>query len=42
VLVWTHCEATGAVLGRLQERAEGWAEVVRVTFEPEGADVRSL
>jgi homoserine kinase len=42
VLVWTHCEATGVVLERLRERAAGWAEVQRVAFEPEGADVRAL
>ncbi|MBA2513525.1 MAG: homoserine kinase [Solirubrobacterales bacterium] len=42
VLVWTHCEATGVVLERLKERAEGWAEVQRVTFESEGANVRAL
>nr|MBA2512888.1 homoserine kinase [Solirubrobacterales bacterium] len=42
VLVWTHCEATGVVLERLEELAEGWAEVQRVTFESEGANVRAL
>lgn len=42
VLVWTHREATGAVIGGLQERTHGWAEVRRVAFEPEGADVRAL
>lgn len=42
VLLWTHYEATGAVLGRAQELAEGWAEVLHVPFEPMGADVRAL
>jgi len=42
VLVWTHYEATGAVLGRLRGEAEGWAEVMHVPFEPMGADVREL
>jgi len=42
VLVWTHYEATGAVLARLRERTEGWADVLRVPFEEHGADVRSL
>jgi len=30
------------VLGRLEQLAEGWAEVRRVPFTPTGADVRSL
>jgi len=42
VLVWTHYEATGSVLSRLLERAEGWADVMHVPFEPMGADVRAL
>ncbi len=42
VLVWTHYEATGAVLGRLRELATGWADVLHVPFEPQGADVRAL
>jgi homoserine kinase len=39
VLVWSHYEQTAAVAERLRERAEGWAEVLRVPFEPQGADV---
>jgi homoserine kinase len=39
VLVWTHYEQTAAVAERLHERAEGWAEVLRVPFESQGADV---
>ncbi len=42
VLLWTHYEATGAVLGRARERAAGWADVLHVPFEPMGADVRAL
>jgi homoserine kinase len=42
VLVWTHYSATGAVHARLVERAEGWADVMRVPFEEHGADVREL
>ncbi len=39
VLVWSHYEQTAAVAERLRERAEGWADVVRVPFESQGADV---
>jgi homoserine kinase len=39
VLVWSHYEQTAAVAERLRERADGWAEVLRVPFEPQGADV---
>lgn len=42
VLVWSDFESTGAVYARLQERAEGWAEVYRVPFTAVGAEVRSL
>jgi homoserine kinase len=42
VLVWCHYEATAAVYAALQREAEGWAEVMRAPFEPQGADVRSL
>jgi homoserine kinase len=42
VLVWTHYEQTAAVTQRLRERAEGWAEVLRVPFESQGADVRQI
>ncbi len=42
VLVWTHYSATGSVYQRLMERAEGWAQVLRVPFEEHGADVREL
>jgi homoserine kinase len=42
VLFWTHYEATGAVVKRLKPAAAGWAEVMHVPFEPQGADVREL
>jgi homoserine kinase len=42
VLVWTHYEATGPVMRRLEALAEGWADVQRAGFEPQGADVREL
>ena len=42
VLFWTHYEATGAVDGRLKPATAGWATVMHVPFEPQGADVREL
>jgi homoserine kinase len=42
VLVWTHYEQTGAVVDALRREAAGWAEVIRVPFEPQGADVSGL
>jgi homoserine kinase len=42
VLFWTQADATGAVVGKLRREAEGWAEVLRAPFEPQGADVREL
>ena len=42
VLIWTHYEATGAVLSRVRDLTEGWADVMHVPFEPQGADVRAL
>ncbi|HEY4279843.1 MAG TPA: homoserine kinase [Conexibacter sp.] len=42
VLVWSHYEQTAAVAERLRERTEGWAQLLRVPFETQGADVRSL
>ncbi len=39
VLVWSHYEQTAAVAEALRERAEGWAQVLRVPFETQGADV---
>jgi homoserine kinase len=42
VLVWTTWEEAGGVAAALKERAEGWAEVRRLPFEPLGADVPEL
>jgi homoserine kinase len=42
VLVWSQYDATAGVVERLRAEAEGWAEVMRVPFEPQGADVRAL
>ena len=39
VLVWSHYEQTAAVAERLRDRADGWAEILRVPFESQGADV---
>ncbi len=42
VLVWCHYEQTGRVLEALQDETHGWADMIRVTFESHGADVREL
>jgi homoserine kinase len=42
VLFWTHYETTGAVMGRLKPATAGWASVMHVPFEPQGAYVREL
>jgi len=42
VLFWTHYEATGAVMARLKPATAGWATVLHVPFEPQGAFVREL
>ncbi len=42
VLVWTAFEATGGVVAALRERCRGWADVLRVPFEAQGADVREV
>ena len=42
VLVWSQYDATAGVVERLRGEAEGWADVMRVPFEPQGADVRAL
>jgi homoserine kinase len=42
VLVWCHLEQTPGVVAALRREAEGWADVMRVPFEPMGADVREL
>jgi len=42
VLVWTHYELTGGVLEGLRRAAGEDARVMRVPFEPQGADVRTI
>jgi homoserine kinase len=42
VLVWSYWQATGKVVSALEREAEGWAEVRRVPFTPQGADVPEL
>jgi homoserine kinase len=42
VLFWTTWQDTGKVVERLQQRADGWAEVRRLPFTPHGADVPEL
>jgi homoserine kinase len=42
VLFWCRAEQTGAVVERLWSEVDGWAEVLRVPFEPQGAYVTSL
>jgi homoserine kinase len=42
VLVWSHYEQTGGVAQALKRENEGWAAVMRVPFEPQGAEVRAL
>lgn len=42
VLVWCFWQDTGKVAAALEERAAGWAQVRRVPFTPQGADVPEL
>jgi homoserine kinase len=42
VLFWTHYDATGAVAARLKPATAGWARILHVPFEPQGANVREL
>src|ERR1700761_6877652 len=42
VLVWTTWDEAGNVAAALKRRAEGWAEVRRLPFEPLGVDVPEL
>jgi homoserine kinase len=42
VLVWSHFEHTGGLVELLQRETNGWAAVLRVPFESQGADVREL
>jgi len=42
VLVWSHYEQTGAVFERLRGEVGDWAQVMRLPFAVQGADVRAL
>lgn len=42
VLVWTTWQETGKVVEQLERRCAGWAEVRRLPFTPQGADVPEL
>jgi homoserine kinase len=42
VLFWTYFDQTGALVERLREEVEGWAEVRRLNFVAAGADVAEL
>lgn len=42
VLVWTTWQDAGKVAEALEERCAGWAEVSRLPFSPQGADVPEL
>jgi len=42
VLFWTHYETTGAVMAKLKPATAGWAQLLHVPFEPQGAFVREL
>jgi homoserine kinase len=41
VLVWVRSETAGAVAGRLEAEAAGWARVLRLPFASEGVEVRT-
>jgi len=42
VLVWCFYEQTGAVAELLSAQVDGWASVMRASFEPQGAYVQAL
>ncbi len=42
VLFWTHYDQTGAVIEALRAESQGWADVMRVPFESQGARVRAM
>jgi homoserine kinase len=42
VLFWSHYEQTRGLAERLAGEVAGWADLMRVPFEPQGADVREL
>lgn len=42
VLVWCQVQDTGLVMRRLVEETQAWAQILRVPFEPQGAQVVSI
>jgi homoserine kinase len=42
VLVWCFWQDTGKVVSALEQRSDGWADVLRAPFSPEGADVPEI
>jgi homoserine kinase len=42
VLLWCFYEQTGAVADALASEVEGWAKLLRLPFEPQGAYVSEL
>ncbi len=42
VLFWSHYEHTGGLVEGLSRQVQDWAQVLRVPFETQGADVREL
>ena len=42
VLFWVFFEQTGALVDRLRTEVDGWAEVRRLNFVAQGADVAEL
>jgi homoserine kinase len=42
VLMWCHYEQTGRVVKAVEPEVSGWADVMRVPLESQGADVREL
>lgn len=42
VLFWCHYDQTGGLVELLSRQTHGWATVLRVPFESQGADVREL
>jgi homoserine kinase len=42
VLVWSHYAQTSRLVEALGRATQGWAKVIRVPFEPQGADVTEM
>jgi hypothetical protein len=41
-MVWSLFQQTGGLTETLRRETDGWADVMRVPFEPHGAAVREL